>query len=309
MSGFSDPILGGDDKLVRDAMESRNFSAGSNGWRMTAAGDAEVNQLTARGSLVTGTGQHVEITGNEIDFYSGLAGEVAPGHLLIDVTGGPPATDGYVELAAPDLGAGVPKVTLSSTPTAGLAGALIDGADGSVSILATTAFEANADLINLAAVDTLTLEAGTDVAVTAPAVSFSSDPGVLALFSETDQTRTGSTAFADGNLLEGTFVAPTSGIVFVVVSGALEATGSAGASLSFQLRAGSSSGTIIVDADQSRGIRVQGSNYAQMSFEYPVSGLTPGGTYYIKTQHNVDNAAETATIFRRYLHVKPHGAY
>jgi hypothetical protein len=52
---FSNPIIGGNDTLVRQAMQSEGFVAGVSGWRITREGDAEFNTGTFRGTVrVTG---------------------------------------------------------------------------------------------------------------------------------------------------------------------------------------------------------------------------------------------------------------
>lgn len=48
--GFSDQILGGVGTLIRKFIKSRNYVAGSAGWQITNDGNAEFNNLTARGS-------------------------------------------------------------------------------------------------------------------------------------------------------------------------------------------------------------------------------------------------------------------
>lgn len=67
--------------LVREAIQSQNFVAGSAGWQIKANGDAEFSNLVARGSLIAGPvpGRHIEINtpGHtaEIVFYTGVNGE------------------------------------------------------------------------------------------------------------------------------------------------------------------------------------------------------------------------------------------
>lgn len=53
---FGNPIIGGNDTLVRQAMQSEGFVSGSDGWRIARAGDAEFNNVVVRGELdVTGS--------------------------------------------------------------------------------------------------------------------------------------------------------------------------------------------------------------------------------------------------------------
>lgn len=140
--GFSNSIIGGASKLVRPAIQSPNYQAGVAGWSINRDGSAEFVGLVLR----TGTtGRYIVIGangGNEIDFYSGVTGETAPAHIRVDVTGGPPATDGLLELAAPSIAGGTPaKVTLeSSTSTSTIA----LESPGVVSILPATTCEISA---------------------------------------------------------------------------------------------------------------------------------------------------------------------
>lgn len=71
---FRDPILGGNE-LVRTAMQSPNYVAGSAGWRIARDGSVEFNSGTFRGSLSAGSnpGQHFIVsnpaTGDVVDVY------------------------------------------------------------------------------------------------------------------------------------------------------------------------------------------------------------------------------------------------
>lgn len=51
---FTNSILAGI-TLVRDAIKSENYVAGSDGWKISRNGDAEFNDVTVRGELVVGT--------------------------------------------------------------------------------------------------------------------------------------------------------------------------------------------------------------------------------------------------------------
>ena len=54
---FSDPIIGGQNPLIRDEIQSENFVTNVSGWRIRKVGDAEFNDIIARGSLsVQGSG-------------------------------------------------------------------------------------------------------------------------------------------------------------------------------------------------------------------------------------------------------------
>lgn len=51
MSGFQNAVVGGGGALVRVLIKSVNFVAGSSGWQITKAGDAEFNSLTLHSGL------------------------------------------------------------------------------------------------------------------------------------------------------------------------------------------------------------------------------------------------------------------
>jgi len=54
--GFSNSVVGGQSTLIRQAIESANYIAGTSGWEITRAGAAEFNNAVIRGSLVAGGG-------------------------------------------------------------------------------------------------------------------------------------------------------------------------------------------------------------------------------------------------------------
>ena len=61
MSGFSNPVIGGSDTLIRKAIRSPNYVAGTSGWSINKDGSAEFNNLTSRGTVIVGTpsGAHI----------------------------------------------------------------------------------------------------------------------------------------------------------------------------------------------------------------------------------------------------------
>lgn len=86
MVAFSNPILG-EQNLIRDAAQSEGFQSGVSGWRLERDGDAEVNDLVARGHIIAGpeNGEHIELNNpsfpGDLTLYTGNASESAPGHL------------------------------------------------------------------------------------------------------------------------------------------------------------------------------------------------------------------------------------
>ena len=51
---FTDPIVGGT-TLIRTAIRSPNYAAGTAGWTINRDGSAEFNQITSRGTVIVGT--------------------------------------------------------------------------------------------------------------------------------------------------------------------------------------------------------------------------------------------------------------
>lgn len=74
------PIVGGTDLRI-PAIQSPNYVAGTSGWIVMADGSAEFNNVTVRGTFITGTvpGAHVTITGGQIlvfDSSNNLVGQI-----------------------------------------------------------------------------------------------------------------------------------------------------------------------------------------------------------------------------------------
>lgn len=75
---FSNPIVGGQGTLIRNAIQSPDYVAGVSGWAIKKDGSAEFNDATVRGVFVTGaaggTTTYVEITdsvtGSEIRIWN-----------------------------------------------------------------------------------------------------------------------------------------------------------------------------------------------------------------------------------------------
>lgn len=58
---FGNPILGSDDTLIRDAIQSEGFAVGVSGWRIERDGDAEFNDATVRGAIIILNGSGDEV--------------------------------------------------------------------------------------------------------------------------------------------------------------------------------------------------------------------------------------------------------
>jgi hypothetical protein len=119
---FATPTIVAGTVLVVEAVQSQNYAAGSAGWYLAANGDAEIGNLTARGSFVSGsgTGPHVEITstlGNIISFYTGDPAQTFPGRIVGEsVT---PGTAAQLTFASPQLGATSAGIALRSSNVPG----------------------------------------------------------------------------------------------------------------------------------------------------------------------------------------------
>jgi hypothetical protein len=88
MSGFSNSVVGGAQKLIRQAIQSPNFLTGIAGWIVRKDGSAEFNNLTIRGSFF---GVNFILNSSGAFFYSGAP---AAGNLIISIA--PAAgTDGF----------------------------------------------------------------------------------------------------------------------------------------------------------------------------------------------------------------------
>lgn len=119
---FSNSILAGE-TLVRNAEQSEGFQTGVTGWRITRLGDAEFNNLIARGELIVGPvpGQHIHVGRDAlgrpiVEFYSGNVNETNPGFVRTSTTG-----ETALQLASPlnnaaPVGSILPEVDLQSWP-------------------------------------------------------------------------------------------------------------------------------------------------------------------------------------------------
>jgi hypothetical protein len=77
VSGFSDPIVGGAQKLIRTAIQSQTYVPGSAGWIISRDGSAEFNNLSIRGTF---NGTDYVINSSGAFFYGGVP---AAGNLVL----------------------------------------------------------------------------------------------------------------------------------------------------------------------------------------------------------------------------------
>lgn len=61
MSGFSNAVIGGMQKLIRAAIQSPNYQAGVAGWTVNKDGSAEFNNAEFRGTTVIGVAPNVQL--------------------------------------------------------------------------------------------------------------------------------------------------------------------------------------------------------------------------------------------------------
>lgn len=117
---FNNSVVGGT-VLVRNAIQSQNYSAGVSGWHMTRDGNVEFNTGTFRGSLSAGSnpGQHFIVsnpsTGDALDVYD------SANHLIFAITNQGLAAS-YTTGTAPQPSVGFQNAQLifsdNATPTA-----------------------------------------------------------------------------------------------------------------------------------------------------------------------------------------------
>lgn len=88
---FNNEIVAGN-VLVREAIQSENYVAGSDGWKIAANGDAEFNNVTVRGELIAANGaDYVKVSPNPvpgIDFMSGSVDVTAPARIGFNTSAG-----------------------------------------------------------------------------------------------------------------------------------------------------------------------------------------------------------------------------
>lgn len=120
---FATPTVLAGTVLVVEAVQSQNYAAGISGWYLSANGDAEIGNLTARGTFISGsgTGPHIEIdstSANIINFKTGDPVETFPGRIDgVIVNSGAVAA---INISAPVMGSGNSStLALKSSVTAG----------------------------------------------------------------------------------------------------------------------------------------------------------------------------------------------
>lgn len=77
MSGFSNPVVGGGGKLIRESIHSPDFVTGTTGWSVNSDGSAEFNDVTLTGGSLV-----VESSGQGVFVYRGTP---AAGNLIVSL--------------------------------------------------------------------------------------------------------------------------------------------------------------------------------------------------------------------------------
>lgn len=95
-----------------------------------------------------------------------------------------------------------------------------------------------------------------------------------------------------------TVMAPTSGVVNVMVAASLDPDGSNLLFVSFEVREDDSSGTVVMEAHDDRSVATQVAGIELQSTSKRVDGLEAGREYYIRTMHRVNGGAGQL-FFRR----------
>lgn len=112
---FSNPIVGGNDTLIRDKIQSEGYVTATTGWRIDRDGDAEFNDVDVRGDIIVDDGQHsIEIgtPGSLAQILFGVSG-VDVGRIYIDGALSPPA------LAIEGLFGGLAEAVIRFNPASG----------------------------------------------------------------------------------------------------------------------------------------------------------------------------------------------
>lgn len=122
----------------------------------------------------------------------------------------------------------------------------------------------------------------------------------------TDQISTSTTYAAGTTECGGSFIAPKSGIVNIHVTGRVQVSANtANCILSFEVRQTSSTGTVIRAADDESGVWTGTTDTIMATvLGKPLSGLTPGATYWMRTMYKVTGAITGTASYRR-INVTP----
>lgn len=336
MGGFNNAVVGGASLLIRAAIESAGYVAGSSGWILRKDGSAELNNAVIRGEVDAGNntvrlnsgGIHVEGSGVQYDInivggfltrldpatnaYGQLNISSAPFGGLLNLmpdwpTADPSATYGPAQIFPFTSAVGTdvsPKLTVKSPQSivasvTNLAARVILYGQSSQSLIDNTIIElvANTTIID----GQVQLGSIGAESVTLPSTNFTNGTTTSTSFTNT-LTTTGIHGIA--------FVAPPSGEVNVI-GRATAANSIAGsyAVLDFEVRQGPAvgSGTVVRASDNFEACFVQAAtagNQGPAVTTALVSGLTPGSVYNAALTYQIATSG-TASYNRRHIIVTP----
>lgn len=147
--------------------------------------------------------------------------------------------------------------------------------------------------------------------------NFYSTPGAFAAWAEegTNIVFTNTSPTAGAPACGTSFVAPPSGNVLMIVTGCIDmSTNTNLALLGYEIRTGSTvgSGTVFLAPDfesrtiaAGRAVNTSAAASFNGSHVRPISGLTAGATYNVRTMHWLLDAGGSATVRHRFIIVLP----
>lgn len=344
--GYASPIIGRIGTLIRDQIISRNYVPGISGWAILADGFAEFLDLVIRGEFRTGdTGQRIEIRDDlgisRVLLYSGDTNETEPMWVASTVQNTPGFGDisvGAIKSSNDGAGAVFFNLYAPQSGGAGVLGFATSGPQPAVVLVDDSAALRcdRGDAVTLAgfshaaqfgvgsgpnlAFDRATVQArdngaAADLKINPLGRGYSC-PGMRHLDALDGGSRsTTSTTFVTASTVATfTFPCPPSKTFTVAVSGRLNiSTGAAAdaAALGFEVRAGSSGGSVLFAAGDNNAAIVRQTTVPQPGARLRtvdltgVGGVNPGDTLWISAMLRSNNAANTATMQQVTLVVMP----
>lgn len=307
---YSNPIVAGD-VLIREAIKSENYVPGVSGWAIFRNGDAEFNNIIARGDI-TADSLIVPFTNQSGEDYR-IAIEKANAdqpNISFEFDGGndiPTWSNGSIDIEAFDNPSGWGETTweplqpfgflLGSRPRIRLQSHHANGQAGRVDVLGATALgDGSAD-------DRPIFQVGAafDVLIASLRHQHVEEPTDLAL------AATGAYQIGDG-LLTYTGLYPASGVVTIHVNfrgNNSVANGITG--MSFRIRDTNSGGTIRYTPSQDKRAEVRhptAGTTTNGDYVETVAGLPTGGVMFIEGMY-VGSNATTANFVHRTMDVIP----
>jgi hypothetical protein len=122
--------------------------------------------------------------------------------------------------------------------------------------------------------------------------------------SGTNVTTTSASFVALSSPLALTFIAPSSGAVWINLDSSLECVAGQWALFGFEIRNNNISGSVFKAAADNDSVQMQGADFGFFGRRIYVSGLTPGNTYFVRDMGKSSNAGDTASFFYRKITVE-----